>query len=128
MRRVYFVSFQRAFFYELTRLIDSLEWSSVTSDYDLVCSRKSISATMKAFGMGGMFIGAALAGTFADKFGRKKSIYIWVPVLSVTLLCHAFVTNLTLNIIIRTVEMIIAHMAWIPHISYCVEIVGPKEK
>ena len=116
------------FFYDLTRLIDSLEWSSVTSDYDLVCSRKSISATMKAFGMGGMFIGAALAGTFADKFGRKKSIYIWVPVLSVILLCHAFVTNLTLNIIIRTVEMIIAHMAWIPHISYCVEIVGPKEK
>ena len=112
----------------MTRLIDSLEWSSVTSDYDLVCSRKSISATMKAFGMGGMFIGAALAGTFADKFGRKKSIYIWVPVLSVLLLCHAFVTNLTLNIIIRTVEMIIAHMAWIPHISYCVEIVGPKEK
>jgi len=81
---------------------------------------------MSSFGMGGMFIGAALAGTFADKFGRKKSIYIWVPVLSVLLVCHSFVTNLTLNIIIRTVEMIIAHMAWIPHISYCVEIVGPK--
>ena len=114
-------------FYELTRLVDSIEWSSITSEFDLVCSRKSISATLSTFGMVGMLIGAALAGTFADKFGRKKSIYIWVLAASVSLICHSFVTNLTLNTIFRTLEMAIAHMVWIPHISYCVEIVGPKE-
>ena len=78
--------------------------------------------------MVGMLIGAALAGTFADKFGRKKSIYMWVLVASVSLICHSFVMSLTLNTIFRTLEMMIAHMAWIPHISYCVEIVGPKEE
>ena len=76
--------------------------------------------------MAGMFIGAAAAGTFADKFGRKRALYIWVPILSVILLCQAFVTSLPLLIALRTLAMIIAHMAWIPHISYCVEIVGPR--
>ena len=115
-------------FYELTRLVDSIEWSSITSEFDLVCSRKSISATLSSFGMVGIILGAGMAGTFADKFGRKRSIYIWVLAASVSLLCHSFATNLTLNIIFRTLEMTIAHLAWIPHISYCIEIVGPKEK
>ena len=110
----------------MTCLTDSIEWSSVTSEFDLVCSRRGVSATLTALGMGGMGLGAALGGNFADKFGRKKSIYIWVPVLSVLLVCHSFVTDLTLIIIFRTLEITVAHLAWIPHISYCVEIVGPK--
>ena len=112
----------------LTHLIDSIEWSSIASEFDLVCSRKSISATLSSFGMVGIILGAGMAGTFADKFGRKRSIYLWVLAASVSLLCHSFATNLTLNIIFRTLEMTIAHLAWIPHISYCIEIVGPKEK
>ena len=49
-----------------------------------------------------------------------------MPTLAVVLIAHCFVQSVVGNIIFRIIEMIIAHLFWIPHISYCVETVGPK--
>ena len=118
----------------------------------MVCSREPVAPMITSLGYMGSFIGAAivrapskfqvniafnnvkncienspiLAGTFADRYGRKRAICISMPTLTVILVAHCFVQSVTGHIVFRFFENIISPFFWIPHISYCVETVGPK--
>ena len=125
--------------------------NKVVTEHDLVCSREPVAPMITSLGYMGSFIGAAivrapskfqvnivnnvkifaknspiLAGTFADRYGRKRAICISMPTLTLILVAHCFVQSVTGHIVFRFFENTISPFFWIPHISYCVETVGPK--
>ena len=50
------------------------EWNSVVSEFGWVCDKDLASSLITSLGMVGKFIGALVAGWYADRFGRKNCI------------------------------------------------------
>ncbi|XP_005094003.1 solute carrier family 22 member 16-like [Aplysia californica] len=51
---------------------------TVISEWDLVCDRKWVKATITSVQMCGVLVGALLAGQMGDVFGRRSSLYFFV--------------------------------------------------
>uniref|UniRef100_A0A0B7AMJ9 Major facilitator superfamily (MFS) profile domain-containing protein n=1 Tax=Arion vulgaris TaxID=1028688 RepID=A0A0B7AMJ9_9EUPU len=49
---------------------------TVVNEWDLVCERKWMAPLTTSIQMGGVMVGAVLAGQLTDLFGRKKTVYL----------------------------------------------------
>jgi len=69
------------------------EWNSVVSEFGWVCDKDLASSLITSLGMVGKFIGALIAGWYADRFGRKNCIMVF----TVLHLAFAIVMALVVN-------------------------------
>jgi MFS family permease len=61
--------------------------------WNLVCDQKDVASTITTIQMVGVFLGACLTGQIADKFGRKKPLYLEYLLLLIVLFSSAFVQS-----------------------------------
>nr|KAG5705621.1 hypothetical protein BaRGS_034819 [Batillaria attramentaria] len=57
--------------------------STITSQFDLVCSRKFWRSTSKSVFFGGRLAGAVVFGQLSDRFGRRPMFFVGVALLAV---------------------------------------------
>ena len=68
-------------------------WETAVTQFGFVCDQEWIIALTIAFQVFGDFLGACIAGTYTDRFGRKNAIVIWTSAVSVLVMAQAFVTT-----------------------------------
>lgn len=66
------------------------DFTSVVTEYDLVCDRKFFASLTSSMVFAGWFIGAFIAGFVADRYGRKPYMFVTAFSLSVFGLLSAF--------------------------------------
>ncbi|XP_043931329.1 solute carrier family 22 member 6-A-like [Protopterus annectens] len=106
-------------------IYDQTEFSStIISEWDLVCSYKSLKQFAQSIFMGGILTGGIIFGGLADRFGRK-SILVWSYLqMAICGTCTAFAPSFTVYCIFRffcgmaasgiIFNCISLNMEWIP--------------
>ncbi|XP_076101360.1 organic cation transporter protein-like [Mytilus galloprovincialis] len=68
----------------------SEDFTSIISEWHLICENEGIPSLITTIQMLGVFLGACITGQLADKFGRKKPLYLEYLLLLILLFCSAF--------------------------------------
>ncbi|KYO27836.1 hypothetical protein Y1Q_0006889 [Alligator mississippiensis] len=75
--------------------------STIVTEWDLVCSSRSLKQMAQSIYMAGVLVGAVVFGSLSDKFGRK-SLLIWSCLqMAVTGSCAAFAPSFTTYCLFR---------------------------
>ena len=103
-------------------------WETSVTEFGLFCGQDEINALLTSMGMVGLFIGAFIAGLYADKFGRKNAIMVFTVLEVGCQVAHAFMPNVWGFMVFRVLGQMTNHVTWIAYISYSVEILGPSKR
>ncbi|XP_068202675.1 organic cation transporter protein-like isoform X1 [Palaemon carinicauda] len=83
---------------------DSLFTSSVTSEFELVCSRNYQRANYQASYMFGTLLGQYLGGYLADRYGRKIVVVVTHVLMSISAISLVFINDFMVILIFRFVN------------------------
>ena len=103
-------------------------WQTSVTEFGLFCGQDSINALLTSMGSVGVFLGALIAGMYADKFGRKNAIMVFTFLLIGCQVAHSFMPNVWGFMAFRVLSQLTNHVTWIAYISYSVEILGPSKR
>ncbi|CAI9731807.1 organic cation transporter protein-like [Octopus vulgaris] len=80
------------------------KFSSVVSEFDLVCERKWLKSTLQSMYFAGYLIGSIVFGVLSDRFGRKSIFLLTNTVLVVCGITKIFVPSLIGYIIVYCIQ------------------------
>uniref|UniRef100_A0AAY4AAW8 Solute carrier family 22 member 6 n=1 Tax=Denticeps clupeoides TaxID=299321 RepID=A0AAY4AAW8_9TELE len=75
--------------------------STIITEWDLVCDRRSLKQMGQTIYMGGVLLGAIIFGGLSDKFGRRFSLLFSHLMMAVGGTCAAFATSFTMFCVFR---------------------------
>lgn len=119
--------FNRAAIRNTTNMNDE-PWQTSVTEFGLFCGQDELNALLTSMGMVGLFIGAFIAGLYADKFGRKNAIMVFTILEVACQVAHSFMPNVWGFMAFRVLSQLTNHVTWIAYISYSVEILGPSKR
>ena len=73
--------------------------SSITTDWDLVCQKRSIATVSQSVFMTALGLGAITSGYVSDNIGRRRTLQIFVVFQSLSFVASAFSVNIFMFII-----------------------------
>ncbi|GAB6023621.1 hypothetical protein CHUAL_008389 [Chamberlinius hualienensis] len=98
--------------------------STVVAQFNLVCDHDNLAALSQSIYMIGNMFGGLLAGMAADKYGRKKVVYICLAIVLALGVSSAFVPNFSFYLVLRFFLGGTSQGAFIILFVMSVEIVG----
>ncbi|XP_013421049.1 organic cation transporter protein [Lingula anatina] len=102
------------------------DFTSIVTEWDLICNRDFISDTISSLQMAGVLIGSLVFGQLGDAFGRKKVYFFALPFTSIVGAAQAFTNDWVQFAILRFLSgtgiggCIVVGYVW------SVEFLGPK--
>ena len=97
---------------------------------ELICEKDQLNAYATQVGFIGLFMGAYFGGTFAEKFGRKRTMIVALVGTAVGLIGQSLVptgpSGYYCFLVARILAMAFNHMAYLSFCCYVTEIVGPE--
>ena len=97
---------------------------------ELICEKDQLNAYATQVGFIGLFMGAYFGGTFAEKFGRKRTMIVALIGTAVAQVGQALVptgpSGYYCFLVARILAMAFNHMAYLSFCCYVTEIVGPE--
>ncbi|XP_013421078.1 organic cation transporter protein [Lingula anatina] len=102
------------------------DFTSIVTEWELVCDRDFISDTITSLQMAGVLVGSLFFGQLSDLFGRKKVYFLATTSLCVMGVAQAFATNWILFAACRFGSgVLIGGNIVVGHV-YNIEFLGPK--
>ncbi|KAK3714235.1 hypothetical protein QZH41_018388 [Actinostola sp. cb2023] len=80
---------------------NTTEFTSIVSEWDLVCDRSSLSSLSKSVVFAGYMVGVLFGGMLSDKFGRKPMVYFPSVLCNVLALIASFVNAFWIFTLLR---------------------------
>ncbi|XP_020913714.1 organic cation transporter protein [Exaiptasia diaphana] len=101
---------------------------SVVSEFNLICDKAYIGATVQACFYGGMLAGATSSGILADYIGRRRTIFITVFIVILSSVCSVFADCVSLLGVLRFMIGIGSGGIQASHFTLGLELLGPKHR
>ncbi|KAL9982536.1 hypothetical protein ACROYT_G004590 [Oculina patagonica] len=101
---------------------------STVSEWNLICDRAFLGATIQSCFFAGMLVGSLVTGIMSDAWGRKKCIFICNAVVVVTSFGSAFVHSVPFFAVLRFVVGFSLTGVMLAHYIYLMELVGPSTR
>jgi len=101
-------------------------FQSTISEWNLICDRAFLGATIQSCYFAGMLIGSFVTGMISDAWGRKKCIFVCNAVMLVAGVASSFVHNIPLFAILRFIVGFGLTGVMLSLYIYGMELVGPK--
>ncbi|XP_013421077.1 organic cation transporter protein [Lingula anatina] len=111
---------------ECTSYLFNQDFTSIVTEWELVCSRDFISDTISSLLMAGVLIGCVVFGQLSDLFGRKKAFFVAVLLTSSTGLGQAFTTSWIQFAGLRFANGVGCGGGLVAGYIYGIEFLGPK--
>ncbi|XP_032239043.1 organic cation transporter protein isoform X1 [Nematostella vectensis] len=102
------------------------QFTSTVTEWDLLCDRAYLAATIQSCYFAGMFFGAITGGWLSDNFGRKPTMFIGVGVMALVSLGSSFSDAISLLSLLRFVIGFFQMVLNVTYFVYAIEILGPK--
>ncbi|XP_067038000.1 organic cation transporter protein-like isoform X2 [Acropora muricata] len=99
---------------------------STVSEWNLICDRKFLGATIQSCFFVGMLIGSLVTGMFSDAWGRKKCIFVSNAIMLLSGVVSSFVHNIPLFAFLRFLSGFGLSGVLLSHYIYSMELVGPS--
>ncbi|CAL1530983.1 unnamed protein product [Lymnaea stagnalis] len=99
---------------------------SIVSEWNLVCDKKWVKATVTSIQMAGVLVGAATSGQLGDYFGRKKTTYGFFLAHLFFNVIAAFSVNWEMFACARFLIGITIGSSLVMTVPYCSEYLPPK--
>jgi len=101
---------------------------SIVSEWNLICDRAFLGATIQSCYFVGMLVGSIVTGILSDAWGRKKCIFICNAIMLVTGFGSAFVHSTPLFAVLRFLVGFGLTGVMLAHYIYVMELVGPGKR
>lgn len=101
-------------------------YHSTVSEWNLICDRAFLGATIQSCFFAGMLLGSFVTGMVSDACGRKKCIFISNAIMLVSGVSSSFVHNIPLFAVLRFTNGFGLTGVMLSLYIYGLEIVGPK--
>ncbi|XP_013421095.1 organic cation transporter protein [Lingula anatina] len=104
----------------------SKEFTSIVTEWELVCEHGFISDTITSVQMAGVFVGSLLFGQLSDLFGRKKPHFLAIVGGSIIGVAQAFATSWVVFAVCRFCSGVFTAGTIVVGGLYGIEYLGPK--
>jgi len=101
-------------------------YHSTVSEWNLICDRAFLGATIQSCFFVGMLVGSFVTGIFSDAWGRKKCIFVSNAVMLLSGVASSFVHNIPLFAVLRFVSGFGLTGVMLSLYIYGLELVGPS--
>lgn len=101
-------------------------YHSTVSEWNLICDRAFLGATIQSCFFVGMLVGSFVTGIFSDAWGRKKCIFVSNAVMLLSGVASSFVRNIPLFAVLRFVSGFGLTGVMLSLYIYGLELVGPS--
>ncbi|CAH3139934.1 unnamed protein product [Pocillopora meandrina] len=99
---------------------------STVSEWNLICDRAFLGATIQSCFFAGMLVGSLVTGMISDAWGRKKCIFICNAIMLITGFPSAFVHSIPLFAVLRFMVGFGLTGVMLSLYIYGMELVGPN--
>ncbi|KXJ10286.1 Organic cation transporter-like protein [Exaiptasia diaphana] len=107
---------------------DTSEFTSIVSEWDLVCDRSSLSSMAKSIVFAGYMVGVIFGGILSDKIGRKPIVFFPSVLASILALTASFANVFWLFAVLRGLVGVCLGSASLAMFVLMVEYVGVKHR
>ncbi|KAL9982534.1 hypothetical protein ACROYT_G004588 [Oculina patagonica] len=98
---------------------------STVSEWNLICDRAFLGATIQSSFFAGMLVGSIVTGIMSDAWGRKKCMFICNAIMLLTGFGSAFVHSIPLFVVLRFMVGFGLIGIMLSRYILCMELVGP---
>ncbi|XP_048580784.1 organic cation transporter protein [Nematostella vectensis] len=103
-------------------------FTTSVSEWNLICDRGYIGASLQAVFFAGMMIGSVISGMMADAWGRKPCIFACTTLMALTSAGSAYADCISLFALLRFLLGIGLTGVMLTSFVYSLELVGPKRR
>lgn len=103
-------------------------FKSTTSEWNLICDRAFLGATIQSCFFAGMLVGSFVTGIISDAWGRKKCIFACNAVMILTGVTSALVDSVPLFTFLRFVVGFSLTGVMLTQYIYVMELIGPTKR
>ncbi|XP_047494622.1 organic cation transporter protein-like isoform X2 [Penaeus chinensis] len=104
---------------------DSVFQSTLVSEFNLVCGRRWMMATVQASYMSGLLVGSLVMGQLSDRFGRRTMTLYCAVAATVAGICASFVNTYTFFLVMRFVIAFLCAGLMVITFVLVTEVVSP---
>ncbi|XP_078357827.1 organic cation transporter protein-like [Oculina patagonica] len=101
---------------------------STVSEWNLICDRAYLGATLQSVYFAGMLVGSFVTGMISDAWGRKKCIFVSNAVMVIAGIASAFVHSIPLFAVLRFILGFSLTGVMLSQYIYVMELVGPSKR
>ncbi|KAJ7388477.1 hypothetical protein OS493_037387 [Desmophyllum pertusum] len=100
----------------------------MVSEWDLICDRGFLGATIQSCFFAGMLIGSFATGMISDAWGRKKCIFVTNALFIIAGVTSAFVHSIAFYAVLRFIVGFSMTGVMLSQYVYAMELVGPSKR
>ncbi|XP_042890724.1 organic cation transporter protein-like isoform X3 [Penaeus japonicus] len=107
---------------------DSVFKSTLVSEFNLVCERRWMKATVQASYMSGLLVGSLVMGQLSDRFGRRTMTLYCAVAATVVGICASFVNTYTFFLVMRFLIAFLCAGLMVITFVLVTEVVSPSAR
>ncbi|XP_069995090.1 organic cation transporter protein [Penaeus vannamei] len=107
---------------------DSVFQSTLVSEFNLVCGRRWMMATVQASYMSGLLVGSLVMGQLSDRFGRRTMTLYCAVAATAAGICASFVNTYTFFLVMRFVIAFLCAGLMVITFVLVSEVVSPSAR